>query len=171
MDHELQISEKLLTGLSEGQRELLNQGIFLVQIMADDHPHDFADYSFVVFPFAKCYEGFLKQVFFDVGFIRQEDYVGTHFRLGKVLSPALAKRLGNRSVYAKICNNDKWCSLADEIWNAWKVGRNQVFHYFPHNLQSLQLVEAIKIVNMLLITMDKVLAIEPHGQQKAQIVR
>ena len=36
----------------------------------------FPDYSFVVFPAAKAYEGFLKRLFLDRGFISEEDYYG-----------------------------------------------------------------------------------------------
>jgi hypothetical protein len=34
----------------------------------------FADYSFVVFPAAKAYEGFLKKLFLDQRFITEEEY-------------------------------------------------------------------------------------------------
>ena len=60
------------------------------------------NFSFVVFPFAKAYEGFLKKAFLGVGFISRLDYISDHFRLGKVLSPNLVEKLGERSVYKKI---------------------------------------------------------------------
>ena len=53
----------------------------------------FHDYSFVVFPTAKAYEGFLKKMFFDLGFITEEDYRGKRFRIGKALNPFLEKNL------------------------------------------------------------------------------
>jgi len=40
----------------------------------------FHDYSFIVFPIAKAYEGFLKKMFFDLGFITEEDYRGKRFK-------------------------------------------------------------------------------------------
>ena len=152
----LQTTEELLTALSDNQRQLINEGIFLAQMMQDEHPTSFTDYSFVVFPFAKAFEGFLKQEFLNAGFITQADYTSTHFRLGKVMSPNLARRLGNRSVYHKVCATTGWCELADEIWETWKLGRNEVFHYFPHNLKSLNLTEAVAVANQILTTMDKV---------------
>lgn len=158
MDYELQITESILKGISEGQRELIDQGIFLVQMMSEEHENTFSDYSFVVFPFAKAYEGFLKQVFFDIGFLSQTEYTSDHLRLGKVLSPNLVRRLGDKSIYEKICSRG-WCQLADEIWDTWKAARNQVFHYFAHNLHSLTLKEAVVLCNMILINMDKILSV------------
>src|SRR3990167_5590936 len=141
--------------LSDGQKKLINEGNHLIEhAKSHGEDEDFGDYSFVVFPFAKAYEGFLKQVFLDAGFIREEDYRSDHFRLGKAMSPHLVKRLGYRSVYKKICDS-AGCNLADHIWASWKRGRNQVFHYFPHNLRSLTLSEAEDIVSQLINTMEE----------------
>src|SRR3989339_1209527 len=85
----------------------------------------FHDYSFVVFPSAKAYEGFLKKVFLDMGFITNEDYLGKHFRIGKSLNPYLEERFRNgESVYDRLV---KFCGgkeLADTLWNAWTTSRN-----------------------------------------------
>src|SRR4030043_1223043 len=62
----------------------------------------FHDYAFVVFPAAKAYEGFLKKLFLDLGFISEEDYFGKRFRIGKALNPALEERYWDESVYRKI---------------------------------------------------------------------
>lgn len=141
--------------LSQGQRDLLEEGHYLLDHVIKEGKYSFKDYSFIVFPFAKGYEGFLKQILLDVGFISNDDYVSDHFRLGKVLSPHLVGRLGGRSVYKKIC--DRYgCLLSDHIWATWKLGRNQVFHYFPHNLRSLTLQEAEAIVDKIIKTMEEV---------------
>ena len=160
MNHDLNLSEDLLQALSEGQRELVNIGIFLSQMIADEHSDTFSDYSFLIFPFAKAYEGFLKQEFLSAGFISKSEYASNHFRLGKALSPNLVKRLGGKSIYAKICNRTGWCELSDQIWDTWKTGRNQVFHYFPHNLHSLTLEQALAIINQILTTMNSILKLK-----------
>lgn len=139
--------------ISQGQKDLLTEGQYLMNDIIRDGKYSFKDYSFLVFPFAKAYEGFLKQIFLDVKFISRLDYISGHFRIGKVLSPNLVRKLGNRSVYQKICQTSGQ-DLADDIWNAWKIGRNQVFHYYPHNLQSLTFQEAESIVTHLLKTME-----------------
>lgn len=140
--------------VSDPLKDLLNQGRYLINDVLKEGKYDFTDYSFVVFPFAKAYEGFLKQIFLDVKFISHLDYISDHFRLGKVMSPNLVRKLGDRSVYQKICDQ-AGCELADRIWNTWKLGRNQVFHYFPHNLRSLSFKEAEEISVEILNTMEK----------------
>ncbi len=141
--------------LSQGQRDLMEEGHYLLDHVIKEGKYSFKDYSFIVFPFAKAYEGFLKQLFLDIKFISQDDYGSTHFRLGKVLSPNLVRRLGGRSVYKKV-SDMVGSDLADKIWHAWKIGRNQVFHYFPHNLRSLTLDEAENIINQIIQTMEEV---------------
>lgn len=145
---------KLYTYVSDEQKDLLNQGFHLLDHVNEDREIKFDDYSFVVFPFAKAYEGFLKQIFLDTQLITRKDYISKYFRIGRVLSPNMAGKLGNRSVYKKICDL-VGCELSDELWQGWKIGRNQVFHYFPHNLRSLTLYEAEAIIHMLLDIMEK----------------
>lgn len=151
---EVKIERYLWEYLSQPQKDLINQGKFIIEEIIEEGKYSFTDYSFVVFPFAKAYEGFLKQLLLDVGFISEEEYGSDHFRLGKVLSPNLELKLGNRSVYRKICDNASY-QLSDDIWEAWKIGRNQVFHYFPHNIKSLSFKEASDIILMLIGTMEK----------------
>src|SRR3989344_5152341 len=143
----MELDEKgpLFSYISPEQRDLLREGFHLVEFVKTDSAK-FTDYSFVVFPFAKAYEGFLKQVFLDAGFISQTDYSSKYFRVGKVLSPNLVRRLGKQSVYKQICDS-VGCELGEEMWKTWRRGRNQVFHYFPHNLQSLDIQEAEAIIS------------------------
>lgn len=140
--------------LSQGQKDLLTEGEFLMNKIVKDHAYRFKDYSFLVFPFAKAYEGFLKQLFRDIKFISHLDYISDHLRLGKLMSPNLIGRLGERSLYKKIKEATSK-DLADQIWDTWKMGRNQIFHYFPHNLKAVSFDEAIRIVNKILVTMNE----------------
>ena len=119
-----------------------------------DHAYQFKDYSFLVFPFAKAYEGFLKQLFKDAGLISHLDYISDHLRLGKLMSPNLIGRLGDKSLYKKI-KERAGVDLAEKIWTVWKVGRNQIFHYFPHNLKAISFIEADKIVGEILRMMEE----------------
>jgi hypothetical protein len=127
-----------------------------------NNAYHFKDYSFLVFPFAKAYEGFLKQLFLDVKFISHLDYISDHLRLGKLLSPNLVKKLGERSLYKKI-KEKAGQDLADKIWNAWKIGRNQVFHYYPHNLKALTFSQAENIIDNILSAME-----ESYGKLKVK---
>jgi len=150
---ELKVQDYLLNYLSKPQKDLIDQGKFMISEVIEEGQYHFNDYSFLVFPYAKAYEGFLKQLFLDINYISEIDYYSDHFRLGKVLSPNLIRKLGKHSVYKKIVDN---CGedLAQEIWNGWKLGRNQVFHYFPHNVKSLEFNEAVNIVKQILNTME-----------------
>lgn len=149
-------SDALLSYISQGQRDLLQQGKYLLEDIERDRRFDFSDYSYLVFPFAKAYEGFLKQLLLDVGFISNRDYTSNHFRLGKVLSPGLVERLADRSVYKKIQDRLD-TDFANKVWNTWKLGRNEVFHYFPHNLKSLTLEQARGTAGHIVATMEELL--------------
>lgn len=149
MDKNVNIDSKVWQYLSKNQQDLIQEGFYLIDEVKKDQAYQFKDYSFLVFPFAKAFEGFLKQLFRDCHFISHLDYISDHLRLGKLMSPNLVSKLADRSLYKKITERSSK-DLADKIWQSWKVGRNQVFHYYPHNLKALTLSEAEGIVNQLI---------------------
>lgn len=152
----METTSELWAYMSEPQKDLIREGKFLMSAVSDKAPYtSFTDYSFVVFPFAKAYEGFLKKIFLDVGFISDSDYISPHFRLGKVLSPNLARKLGDYSVYQKIVAL-KGEKIAQLVWDTWKRGRNEIFHYFPHNIRSLTFAEAQDIISQLSGAMEDI---------------
>lgn len=108
----------------------------------------FHDYSFVLFPFAKVYEGFVKKLCFQIGAITERQYNSERWRVGKALNPQLEKEFRQEeSVYDRLvasCTNGK--ELADELWSAWKRGRNEVFHYYPDHTKHLSFTDARQIV-------------------------
>lgn len=138
---------------STTQKDLLQEGDYLMTI-AEGKKDKFKDFSFLVFPYAKAYEGYLKQLFLDVGFITHLDYISDHFRIGKYLSPHLIQRLGDRSIYAHIIKLSSE-ELAGAIWDMWKRGRNEVFHYYPHNIKRLTFDDARIMNEDILQTMTK----------------
>lgn len=166
----IRISKQLESYLSDGQRDLLAEGAHLLTFVHAKNSHIFDDYSFLVFPFAKAYEGFLKQVFLDAGYISRKEYYSQHFRIGRVLSPNLARRLGNKSVYKKICD-ENGCDISELVWNTWKKGRNEVFHYFPHNIRSLSLKEAEEIVREIVLAMETIIETVKLQKVKRTLLR
>lgn len=140
--------------LSKPQQNLILEGNYLLNNIIRQNPYTFQDYSFIVFPYAKAYEGYLKKIFYDAGFISHLDYISDHLRLGKLMSPNISERLGDRSLYTKLKNTVNE-DLANMVWDAWKLGRNEIFHYFPHNLRSVSITQAEAIVNQLIQTMEK----------------
>lgn len=144
--------------LSPDQRQLAADGQALIEDRKLHPTQQLSDYSYLVFPYAKLYEGFLKQVFRDIGVITETAYHSDHFRIGKVLSPNLVRRLGARSAYTWIAKK-YGMSLADTLWTTWKQGRNLVFHYFPHNVRRLTYEEALDLVHQITSVMDEVVRV------------
>ena len=89
MDYLINKESQFWLYLSQGQKDLLDEGLYLMNDIIRDHAYQFKDYSFLVFPFAKAYEGFLKQIFRDKKLISRLDYISDHLRLGQLMSPNL----------------------------------------------------------------------------------
>ncbi len=137
-------NEEVWQYFSSTQKDLIQEGNYLLTI-TEEKKFKFKDFSFLVFPYAKAYEGYLKQLFLDVGFITHLDYISDHYRIGKYLSPHLIQRLGDRSIYTQIIKSSSE-ELASQMWEMWKKGRNEVFHYYPHNIKRLTFEDA-RIMN------------------------
>ncbi len=155
--------------LTQTQRDLILEGDYLNEEVLKKCKYCFKDYSYLVFPYAKAYEGFLKKICYDVGFLSERDYLSDFLRLGKLLSPNLVGRLGNESLFKKIRDTVSK-DMADELWMTWKEGRNQVFHYFPHNLKALTHEEADEIIeNMKQTMLDCFEALKGHMVERPDI--
>lgn len=140
--------------LSPELRALGGDGTFLIQDSSRHTDEEPTDFSYLVFPFAKLYEGFLKDLFLDLEIISEREYGSNHYRIGKALSPNLLRRLGARSAYGQLSKRFG-DGLATMLWHAWKEGRNLVFHYYPHNLRALTRTEAIALARMIVTAMEE----------------
>lgn len=140
--------------LSPEERALAGDGAFLIEDSLRHPDEEPTDYSYLVFPFAKLYEGFLKDLFLDLEIISRREYYSNHYRIGKTLSPNLLGRLGNRSAFLHLSKRfgEK---LAWTLWHAWKEGRNLVFHYYPHNLRALTRTKAIALSQTIVTAMEE----------------
>ena len=147
--------------LGEDLQKLLLTSKFLmstVESWGADLPggrQEFDDFLFVVFPAAKAYEGFLKKMFLDLGFITEEDYYGKHFRIGKALNPSLPKELRKEGVYDKVVKYCQGESLATKLWETWKLSRNLIFHWFPNEKNAITLPEAGERLEMIISAIDQ----------------
>jgi hypothetical protein len=111
---------------------------------------NYIDYGFIVFPAAKVYEGFLKSYFYNMGMISQGSFLSEHFRIGKSLNPDLPKRIRDETWLfddvSELCGEP----TARQLWSAWKIGRNQIFHYNgnggEHNLSLLEAEERLRVI-------------------------
>ena len=118
---------------------------------------EFHDYSFVVFPMAKAYEGFLKKLFFDLGLINKKQYGGDRFRVGKALNPNLPKRYQWDWVYERLALACKGEETAMQMWEVWKKARNRIFHFFPDHHEFITLDQAEELIAEITNTMEMAL--------------
>lgn len=139
--------------INDDLKDLIRESYLLVENV-ETWEQKFHDYAFVIFPAAKAYEGFLKTVFRDMGFITDEEYFGKRFRVGKALNPTLDKHLREESVYDKLVDFCQGRQLPDAMWDTWKAGRNLLFHWFPNEKNAIDFPEAKRIFNKILMTMD-----------------
>ena len=142
-------------------QELLKQSVLLIDLIEKREASDntdkpeFHDYSFVVFPAAKAYEGFLKKLLLDMGFISEKAYFGKRFRIGKALNPNLSEKFRKNSVYDKLADFCQSTDLPDVLWDTWVDGRNQLFHWFPNERNAIEFSEAKNVLGQILAAMDK----------------
>jgi hypothetical protein len=140
--------------LEEDLHELLEESFELIEKVPEWHD-GFHDYSFVVFPAAKAFEGFLKKMFIDLGFITKEEYYGKRFRVGKALNPQLEEKYRAEGVYDKIVQYCGGKDLADKLWETWKNCRNLVFHWFPDEKRAINYDEAKQRVDEIVSAIDQ----------------
>jgi hypothetical protein len=140
--------------LDKDLQELLRESEFLISEVGK-WKETFRDYSFVVFPAAKAYEGFLKKILLDMHLISKEDYYGKHFRIGKSLNPTLEPKYRDEGwVYKRLsdfCHGEK---LPQKLWETWRLSRNLVFHWFPREVNALTLAQAKGRYIMILSAID-----------------
>lgn len=140
--------------LHRDMKELLRESEILSENVGK-WKHKFHDYAFVIFPAAKAYEGFLKRIFLDLGFISDEDYYGKRFRIGRALNPSLEPRFREaESVYDRLVNYCQGEDLPKTLWNTWKHARNMVFHWFPDETNAITFAEANRLFVEILESMD-----------------
>jgi hypothetical protein len=135
------------------EKELVRTSVEL--FAREERTHSFfADYSFVVFPMSKAYEGFLKHLFFDLNLISLAIYQDKKFRIGRALNPDInPNRRESDWVYGALseqCGQE----AARNLWDTWLVCRNQVFHFFPNNEKRLTLAEAGEYLEKLATAMN-----------------
>lgn len=136
------------------QQELVEVSFSLVQ--KKNALADLKDFSFIVFPMAKAYEGFLKKVFHDLGLISQETYQGRRFRIGRALNPDIRNHQRDEDWLYDDVEAKFGKEVARQLWDTWLLCRNRVFHYFTSEKSSLNFDEALKKIEMLIDSMKLV---------------
>lgn len=150
--------------LNSWQKELVRTSLEL--FAREERMHStFTDYSFVVFPMAKCYEGFLKDFFYKTGLINKVMYLDKRFRIGRALNPDMhPDRQDEQWVFGRL---SEMCSpeLARQFWETWLTCRNQVFHYFPDKEKRMTLLDASESLERMANSMEQAYRCEWRGKQ------
>ena len=146
------VYQEIKPHLSAPQKALVDDVIVVLdRIKKFDHIND---YSFLVAPVSKAYEGYLKDFFFKTEIIDEANYRSDRFRVGKTLNPSL--RYKRFSIYRRLAEfHENGEQLAETLWDAWKFGRNQIFHFFPDQVQFLTRDEAENRILLLLKAIAK----------------
>lgn len=119
---------------------------------------DLKDYSFIVFPMAKAYEGFLKKVLFDLYLIDQVTYQGRRFRIGRALNPDVRAHQRDEQWLYDDLSQRFGADLTRQLWDTWLKCRNRIFHFFPDKEQYLSLQEAEAHLLMMVEVMSLIVA-------------
>jgi len=156
-------NENWMRQLEPSQHELVQLSLSLwdqeTQIKSE-----WVDYSFVVFPMAKAYEGFLKSYFLHQGLITESVYRSRRFRIGRALNPDIRPEYRNGEwLYDEL---EQRCSpqTAQLLWDTWLSCRNQIFHYFPDKVNYLSLKQAEHSLAMILAAMSTALACDRRSK-------
>lgn len=124
---------------------LVNQSLTLLR-QAQRAPEQFDNYDYVVFPFAKAYEPFLKTYLYNLGLISERVYYSKKFSLGRALNPDVHLEQRDENWYfddlVKKCGE----KVAREIWQTWLL-RNQLFHLYPGEIHQLSLPQAAAAID------------------------
>lgn len=155
--------------LNQSMKALVDQSY---QLLYDEQAHKkprFKDYSFLVFPIARAYEGFLKKFFDEAELISRDELMDPHFRIGRSLNPDLPDKLRDKSwLYDNILEMSTQCNqpdLAMEMWQIWRKGRNQIFHYyFASDTHVLDLNEAREVIEEFSEVMSQVIKCKINDQ-------
>jgi hypothetical protein len=124
------------------------------------------DYSFILFPISKAYEGYLKTFLFQLGLISEQVYMGRKFRIGRALNPDMNERFRDQWwLYDDLSNR---CSeeMARKIWDAWIACRNHIFHYFPAEKNQFSIQEIENRMNLLIEVFESMYQCQIHGKME-----
>lgn len=151
--HQFQLSAWFLY-LEKPLQELVKLTYALYERERANSTDQLYDYSFILFPMSKAYEGFVKMYLLDMGLISRKVYEGRRFRIGRSLNPDVSSNQRDQHwLYddlARICTED----VARQIWETWLHARNRVFHFFPTESNVLTLPKLGEYIDMVAQTME-----------------
>lgn len=86
---------------------------------------EFNDYSFVVFPFAKAFEGVLKKILVEAGFLKEGELLeDPSLSINKYFNP-----VGNQKILESVKDKTRDKAIPYVIYSTYQECRNQIIHY------------------------------------------
>ena len=145
--------------LSDWQQDLVETSFVLSEKKTE--LGELNDFSFIIFPMAKAYEGFLKKMLYDLKLITESTYFSRRFRIGRALNPDINYNQRDAWWLYDDIARELGEDLARELWEAWLKCRNRVFHFFPNGKQQITWEEAATRLKMMQDVMIRVAAQVP----------
>lgn len=136
--------------LAKPVKDLLQQGLVMWLRERKQQPMDeyIVDFSYLLFPLAKAYEGQLKIFLLKLGLIDKKLFEHKHFRIGRALNPDIRKSQQDEhwafDEVAAFCGQEE----ARSLWETWLSARNRVFHYFPGERKELPFEEIEELMEL-----------------------
>ncbi len=161
----MQLSEYLHQGdwfqkLAREQQQLIELGIQLHRRELDDQQQNkrqLIDYSFLLFPLSKAYEGFLKSYLKNQQLLPHSVYQGRRFRIGRALNPDISTKYRDEYWLYDEVERIIGQELSRQMWNTWLECRNQIFHYFPKHTLFLNLNQTTQKMELVLRTIQNMI--------------
>lgn len=156
IEPDLLLEKKWFRQLPVIQQELIKQSFYLLDL-AKKQNLKLYDYSYILMPGAKAYEGFIKDLVYKLGLIPEKRYLGKRFRVGRAINPDYARTSpdGFEALYddlSRLCGGE---FIASKLWNTWLECRNRIFHYFVGRKQYYNLFEVETKLYLLIETIDQ----------------
>ena len=141
--------------LEPEQKALIHDGLQLLELEIEalgsgSKKEQYYDYSFVLFPFSKAYEGFLKHYLYRLNLIDKETLESRRFRIGRAINPDVRKNQRDENWFYEDIERLCGSHTARQLWDTWLVCRNRVFHYFPPKVKHLSITQAQDSVQLVI---------------------
>ena len=111
--------------------EILNEiyeDYFKLRIALINSKYQLSDYSCMVLPLAKAYEGVLKKILVSSGFITEADLQeNPNISINKYFNP-----VGNNAIFKALKDQARDKAIPYIIYSTYQECRNLIFHYDPY---------------------------------------
>lgn len=129
--------EKFLGADFEILNEIYNDYYSLRNRLSSEYAPDLSDYSCMVLPLAKAYEGVLKKILVRAGFISEADLQeNPDISIGKYFNP-----VGNNAIFRALKDQARDKAIPHVIYSTYQECRNLIFHYDPYRDNRLKTIE------------------------------